>query len=276
MKHFRIIFSALSIFAALQVLSAPATAEPASQAQIRQAKQLTANQKRKAVELLSKPGHKAMAVSRSGPWGYRYGVATRDMAVQGALENCNAHVRKGKYLCEIILVNNDLDLAPLDSPRRATQAYRMYDAKSAVEFFGIRSGSYTGNFELAKRNFAQIKEQGSLSSIKKDKKLQRLLTGTSVIWNRKQVLLFSPAGFASIYKAQSGDLASYALSWKALEGGLVCTENERWATTGKPIGTRCFIIHAIDNGKARVSWAESNSTSTRVVVEGDASIGRAR
>lgn len=275
MKIFSIILTALSVFVALQTSSAPAAAEPATEALIRKAKGLTAHQKRRAVELLGRPGHRAMAVSRSGPWGYRYGANTRDEAIQDAQKNCSQHVRKGKYLCEILIIDNDMDMAALDNPRRATQAYRLYNAKSAVEFFGIRVGSYTGNVELAKQNYQRIKQQGSLSGIKRDEKLRKILTETSMVLNRQHILRFGRTQFIFLAKANSGNLRSSAPTWKALEGGLVCSENERW-DTGKPIGGRCIIVHSIENGKARVSWAESRSATMRVVVNGDATVAAAR
>ena len=64
------------------------------------------------------PGHKALAVSPDGPWGWGYGANSVEIVVHRALNNCQSNIKPNFRPCSIYDVDDAITIKILDKKRK--------------------------------------------------------------------------------------------------------------------------------------------------------------
>jgi len=238
---------------------------------------LTAKQAKALAEIAVEDDVTAFAISPDGAWGRSWGVNNAKNAGARAMNFCQSELRPGRRDCILYEVAGKRVAPAVVQTRKVSVVYKPLNGRKAVEVFGRVDFDFQGDNKAAR---ALIKSgpqrRGDLSE---DKRLRGILQGRSIMSPKTKGFAVT---FEEVYAEQqaasnSGILKAYYDSWTVTSEGLVCMFDGYWATSGKPIGTRCLILNSAEDGLVRMAWGSRPGTSQKMqLIAGDARFATAK
>jgi hypothetical protein len=230
-------------------------------------------------ETKAQPSITAFALSPDGAWGRAWDYDTKKAASARALAGCRGFLKPGRRDCILFAVDGVIVAEPVVKTRVVSKVYKPINGKTAPAFFGRAAVNFTGNKAAAVADYKALEKAPShRGRLARDKKLEAALMKRSFMntQHRAFAIWFEAGHGAQHSKANSGILRTDFGEWVATKDGLVCMFDSV-SDSGKRYGTRCLIIHEIENGSARFSWADHPGTKYKgQIIAGDARYGAAK
>lgn len=246
---------------------------------------LTKNQTKAIAEMGSYKKNFVFAISPDGAWGRSREWSTMEEARRIALGYCRSYVKKGQRDCIVYSENGKRVVQDVVEVKRVKAHYKPINPKKAAQFFGYAGINFSGKFERASVDAKRLRDNPALrKSVARDKGLEAALLHKSFTnpQKGKGFVIWFGKGFAQ-QKSQgkSGALVINSGDWIATPDGLVCMFDARW-DNGRVIGTRCFVLEQISNGKGKFRWLVSDKDHSDPglrnagIIAGDARFGAVR
>ena len=243
---------------------------------------LTNKQANEFKSLTARPGNTAFAISPDGPYGFRYGASSKDVAGNDAIANCRAFLKPGRRDCILYAVNGRVVARPVVQTRKVKAVYKPIDGKAAPTVFGRANVSFIGNRKAALADLAALEANPAhRRKLSRDRVLESALLHRSFMNTQKRgfVIWFDKGHGEQLTSGNNGAIRLTFKDWVATRDGLVCMFDSVW-DTGKPIGTRCLIMDRIEKGAADFVWPGSGHGTATVrkgqIIAGDARKGAVR
>ncbi|MEL6452860.1 MAG: hypothetical protein AAFQ19_16525 [Pseudomonadota bacterium] len=257
------------VWKGIVVLVALALAAPGA-AQERWTVALTDKQAQALAEIAGEREVSAFAISPDGAWGRSWGYANKSLAGDWALAYCRAELRPRRRDC-ILYELDGARVAPATvAVPTVREVYKPLNGRKAAAVIGRVDYDFAGNKAAALAQLASGPARAA--DLRGDPALRQALVGRSIMATSAKAFahVFEETRAAFWVPSNSGILMQSYDSWAVTAEGLVCMFNGRYASTGKPVATRCMILNKISNGLVDLSWSGSpNATRKGQLIAGD-------
>ncbi|WP_299293812.1 hypothetical protein [uncultured Tateyamaria sp.] len=238
---------------------------------------LTKKQAKALAELSGEPDVTAFAISPDGAWGRSWGYDSAENAGARAVNFCQSELRPGKRDCFLFELAGKRMVPEVVETRKVSKVYRPVNGRQAAALFGRVDFDFAGNVPAA-----AAQHQTALSSpagLREDKALRKALENRSIMSLKAKgfAVVFEDVYAEQIAMGSGGLLKTYFDSWTVTSEGLVCMFDGYWASTGKPRGTVCLILHDATDGAVTMAWGNKpNARQKMQLIAGDARFATAR
>lgn len=239
--------------------------------------QLTAKQAKALAEIAVEDDVTAFAISPDGAWGRSWGVNNAENAAARAMNYCQGELRPGRRDCILYEVAGRRVAPEVVQTRKVSKVYTPLNGRKAAELFGRVDFDFQGDNKAARALIrANPQRPGDLTE---DARLRTILQGRSIMSPKAKgyAVTFEQVIAEQSADTNSGIIKTYYDSWTVTPEGLVCMFGGRFASTGKPAGTKCLILNSASDGVIKMAWGIRPGTSQKMqLIAGDARFATAK